>query len=580
MADKTIGELPAIAILNENSLLVVAQDGKAYKLSGLQIAEFAKSVSNQYVNTAIEAAKKAEESIAETEQKAKAVAEGAKQAEEASNSAKSSAEEAAKSKNYIADMQIDAITLEPGSFATVRKEIQGDSFRLILGIPRGMEGIQGTPGKDGQDGRDGAPGKDGAPGIDGKDGAPGKDGFSPSISVSPISGGQRITITDVNGLQTFDVLNGAEGPQGPPGSNVVGVESFKNRTGAVIPQADDYSAEQVSFSAIESIPANNVQKAIEMLFQSVSDGKSLVASAITDKGVKTAEDATFQQMCDNILSISTIPDGVYKIDLTVDPPEGGIVSGGGYASIGMTCNAKATANSGYLFRQWKENYNTVNEDENYSFFVNRSRDLVAEFVNESDVPRLPEGYKELEYIQSSGTQFINTDIKPSTILLLNMDVEPLTKATTTYQYFFNSQYQSGTYWWLFRMFWAMGIGGAMCSNYNGSTSTMLSNDTTPRRVALTASAKTKKMYAEGISHIFPSAPDNDNMGNIYLLGGNTASTRISAKLYSCQMYSDDTQIRDFIPCINPSNKVGLYDRIEGKFYENAGTGTFTAGPEI
>lgn len=44
----------------------------------------------------------------------------------------------------------------------------------------------------------------------------------------------------------------------------------------------------------------------KVLFQSVSDGKSLVASAITDKGVTTAEDATFAVMADNIASISCV----------------------------------------------------------------------------------------------------------------------------------------------------------------------------------------------------------------------------------------------------------------------------------
>lgn len=41
------------------------------------------------------------------------------------------------------------------------------------------------------------------------------------------------------------------------------------------------------------------------LFQSVSDGKSAVAAAITDKGVTTAADATFQQMATNIGQIQT-----------------------------------------------------------------------------------------------------------------------------------------------------------------------------------------------------------------------------------------------------------------------------------
>jgi len=47
---------------------------------------------------------------------------------------------------------------------------------------------------------------------------------------------------------------------------------------------------------------------ISDLKTSVSNGKSLIASAITDKGVSTASDATFQTMADNIGNISSMPD--------------------------------------------------------------------------------------------------------------------------------------------------------------------------------------------------------------------------------------------------------------------------------
>lgn len=43
---------------------------------------------------------------------------------------------------------------------------------------------------------------------------------------------------------------------------------------------------------------------IDSCFQSVSEGKSAIASAITDKGVSTASDATFQTMATNISKIS------------------------------------------------------------------------------------------------------------------------------------------------------------------------------------------------------------------------------------------------------------------------------------
>lgn len=42
---------------------------------------------------------------------------------------------------------------------------------------------------------------------------------------------------------------------------------------------------------------------VEEVFQSVSNGKQLIASAITDKGVETDANATFQTMADNIASI-------------------------------------------------------------------------------------------------------------------------------------------------------------------------------------------------------------------------------------------------------------------------------------
>lgn len=54
-----------------------------------------------------------------------------------------------------------------------------------------------------------AKGDTGSAGENGTDGADGMDGYSPTVSVTAIAGGNRITITDASGTQTFDVLNGA-----------------------------------------------------------------------------------------------------------------------------------------------------------------------------------------------------------------------------------------------------------------------------------------------------------------------------------------------------------------------------------
>lgn len=72
-------------------------------------------------------------------------------------------------------------------------------------------------------GTNGADGKDGANGKDGTNGTNGVDGVSPTLSVEAISGGHRVTITDVNGTQTFDVMDGQDGRDGQNGADGSGV---------------------------------------------------------------------------------------------------------------------------------------------------------------------------------------------------------------------------------------------------------------------------------------------------------------------------------------------------------------------
>lgn len=73
-------------------------------------------------------------------------------------------------------------------------------------------------------------------------------------------------------------------------------------------------AEGVTFTAsiVEGVYAtvedlNDFRVEVDALKKSVSDGKTLVAGAITDKGVNTATDATFATMAGNIAAIKTNP---------------------------------------------------------------------------------------------------------------------------------------------------------------------------------------------------------------------------------------------------------------------------------
>jgi len=47
--------------------------------------------------------------------------------------------------------------------------------------------------------------------LRGPQGPPGPPGVSPDVTVTPISGGHRVTIRDADGMETFDVMDGSGG---------------------------------------------------------------------------------------------------------------------------------------------------------------------------------------------------------------------------------------------------------------------------------------------------------------------------------------------------------------------------------
>lgn len=69
-------------------------------------------------------------------------------------------------------------------------------------------------------------GEDGYTPVKGKDYKDGADGVSPTVAVSAITGGHRITITDKNGTKTVDVMDGEDGDPGDPGKTPVRGEDY------------------------------------------------------------------------------------------------------------------------------------------------------------------------------------------------------------------------------------------------------------------------------------------------------------------------------------------------------------------
>ena len=94
-----------------------------------------------------------------------------------------------------------------------------DGFSPVVSVTEITDGhrvsitdAEGTESFDVMNGDPGQPGQPGAPGQ------PGQDGVSPTVSVTPITDGHEVTITDATGAHSFDVMNGAKGDPGDPGT--------------------------------------------------------------------------------------------------------------------------------------------------------------------------------------------------------------------------------------------------------------------------------------------------------------------------------------------------------------------------
>lgn len=102
--------------------------------------------------------------------------------------------------------------------------------------PQGPQGIQGEKGATGETGATGPAGPEGPVGPQGPAGpagANGTNGFSPLVSVSEITGGHSVTITDETGDNTFNVLDGKDGAPGQQGEK--GDPGTPGETGATGP---------------------------------------------------------------------------------------------------------------------------------------------------------------------------------------------------------------------------------------------------------------------------------------------------------------------------------------------------------
>lgn len=203
---------------------------------------------------------------------------------------------------------------------------------------------------------------------------------------------------------------------------------------------------------------------------------------------------------------------------------------------------------------------------------------------------LPSAYQEVEWIQSSGTQCINTNYAENKNFKIEMDIQ-FTSTSPTQQRLFWHSASSDLDSWCVSL--AVYINGSrQWSRYVSDggwspQSTNISADTNRHLFVLDNSRLV--IYTNGTS-IYnwtnSTTVTRTNTRDLYLLCDyniNESSTYgfAKAKLYSCKIYDNNVLVRNFIPCYRKSdNVIWLLDKVENKFYTNAGTWTFTKWPDV
>lgn len=195
--------------------------------------------------------------------------------------------------------------------------------------------------------------------------------------------------------------------------------------------------------------------------------------------------------------------------------------------------------------------------------------------NATAVQILPDGYTQLEYIQSNGgAHYIDTGFKPNQntgiiakfqLLSSTGNQTPILSRTSRNVDSFGVFIDSNSRW-------TADYGTLRHTNSSIGAQTLIN---------LNFDKNVVKFNNDSYTFDAQTFQGSSNLTIFGMNTGGTVANNARMNFYSCEIYDNGTLIRSFIPCKNPSGIIGLYDIVNSKFYANVGSGgTFTAGPEV
>lgn len=190
---------------------------------------------------------------------------------------------------------------------------------------------------------------------------------------------------------------------------------------------------------------------------------------------------------------------------------------------------------------------------------------------------LPTGYTQVEYIQNTSNAYINTGVKATgTTRFMFHFIDEGADGSNSTRWIFgctNLVSLTGTYFIGMRSVYNNHYGRYATVEYN------LGNISKGETIInLTGNVLQIKVGASSYNHTFDEATFTST-GTIILLA-NTQNYRVVLPTHGKILSATIDDVRNFVPCIDPNNVVGLFDTIGRRFYSSPNGTAFVAGPSV
>jgi len=198
--------------------------------------------------------------------------------------------------------------------------------------------------------------------------------------------------------------------------------------------------------------------------------------------------------------------------------------------------------------------------------------------------RLPSEYQEVSFLQSTGLQYIDTDVKVNSLTLPHIKTKFQALSSSDVDYFGAGNSGDNNIIWNFvypsTAYIRWGSTSSLGLTYESGKSIADFNCLTQPKTLeiITTDTATGNYYVDG-EKIATSTGIGFN-ADLPILINNARGNKAKARWYTFQIYDGDTLIRDYVPCYKINElTTGMYDLVTNTFYLSMGT-EFITGPSI